>query len=186
MNDTHVLYRMFDTNKTLLYVGITNDPKSRFKTHSKTKPWWSQVSQITVETFDSREALSRAEQIAIRAENPRHNIALQSIRRLPPPPEPPRPQCPECLSTDPRLMPLGCEVLLMEDGSELPFCVHPFHMPENPELAKKVYEQRDLLRQSTLLRMSAEAARRMERQRAALEMAFKPITDHLNWPGRAS
>lgn len=74
MTVVHVLYRMFDANQELLYVGLTKDPSARFKQHSQSKDWFLEVAAITVEHFATREELTAAEILAIRSECPRHNI----------------------------------------------------------------------------------------------------------------
>jgi len=68
------LYRLFDASGTLLYVGITNNPKKRFMTHRSEKPWWAQVDKISIEWFESRHKASKAETRAIATEGPRHNF----------------------------------------------------------------------------------------------------------------
>lgn len=73
-SETHALYRFYDSTGQLLYVGITLDPGSRWKAHSKEKPWWHDVAQVTVETHDGRAAVLEAERAAILAEKPVHNV----------------------------------------------------------------------------------------------------------------
>ncbi|MHA0288313.1 GIY-YIG nuclease family protein [Mycobacterium sp. C3-094] len=70
--ETHVLYRIFNDADDLLYVGITNNPSSRFSDH-RGKPWWQWVAKITVEHHASREELREAEAAAIRDEHPWFN-----------------------------------------------------------------------------------------------------------------
>lgn len=70
----HALYRFYDTDGHLLYVGVTLDPSARWKTHSKDKPWWLDVANITVELYPSRSTVIDAERAAIIAERPRYNI----------------------------------------------------------------------------------------------------------------
>lgn len=67
------LYRLYDTNDLLLYVGITSEPKVRMKAHAADKAWWPEVSTREFEWFDSREDAAKAEIAAIRAEIPVHN-----------------------------------------------------------------------------------------------------------------
>jgi predicted GIY-YIG superfamily endonuclease len=68
------VYRLFSSDGSLLYVGITWSAKARWAKHRAKKPWWSQVSLAQVECFDGeREALA-AEMEAIRDERPRFNI----------------------------------------------------------------------------------------------------------------
>lgn len=73
----HALYRHFDSQGQLLYVGITIDPGGRTKTHARQKRWWleEEVSTMTIEYLSSREAVKRAELHAIQTENPKYNIA---------------------------------------------------------------------------------------------------------------
>lgn len=171
----HILYRMFNKSDELLYVGLTNDPKGRTKSHGKQRPWFDEVDHITVTTYPSREELAYAEQVAIRTEHPRYNVALRSIPR----PVAVERRCPTCKSPNPAKMPLGAEELVLEDGSLIPFCTDPFHFPDCPNAAQ-VHEHRDLLRRALLLRWSAEGERRIARMRDAmkvLEEAFKPGKD---------
>lgn len=69
-----VLYRMYDRSGALLYVGMTCDPHSRFRTHSADRDWWLDVDTIRVENFSDRESLAEAERLAIRSEKPRYNV----------------------------------------------------------------------------------------------------------------
>lgn len=75
------LYRLFDTAGVLLYVGISVDPKQRFKEHkhgngrNKAKEWWPDVVTAELDWFDSRSEAETAESFAIVTEHPRHNTA---------------------------------------------------------------------------------------------------------------
>lgn len=68
------LYRFWDVDDTLLYIGISLDPGKRWKQHREDKPWWSDVAKVTVETYPSRSAAMDAERAAIAAERPRYNV----------------------------------------------------------------------------------------------------------------
>jgi predicted GIY-YIG superfamily endonuclease len=48
------LYRLFDTDGVLLYVGITRDTEKRWRQHALKKPWWPQVAERTVEWHPTR------------------------------------------------------------------------------------------------------------------------------------
>lgn len=72
-NQPHALYRFFDHTDVLLYVGITADLSARMKNHAKGKPWWTQIANITVEHFATRQEALDAEKKAIREEKPLHN-----------------------------------------------------------------------------------------------------------------
>lgn len=68
------LYRLFSATR-LLYVGITGDLKARFATHAALKPWWPDVARKTVGLYATRDEAAEAELVAIRTEDPLHNIA---------------------------------------------------------------------------------------------------------------
>lgn len=70
---SHVLYRFYSATGQLLYIGITANPPARFGQHRSDKDWWSEVSDIKIETHENRNALRAAEATAIRAEKPRYN-----------------------------------------------------------------------------------------------------------------
>lgn len=73
------LYRFYDSNGRLLYVGITVRLPLRLRQHNDTKPWWTDVSDVTVEHFASRPEAARAEQEAIRLELPLFNIQHRPV-----------------------------------------------------------------------------------------------------------
>lgn len=79
--DTHVLYRFYDANSVLLYIGITNNPPARFRQHRGAKSWWDAVANIKLETCGSRDALLAAERAAIKAEKPKYNIAMNCAEK---------------------------------------------------------------------------------------------------------
>jgi prophage antirepressor-like protein/predicted GIY-YIG superfamily endonuclease len=72
-HEPHTLYRFFDRNGRLLYVGITHNPAARLKAHSATQAWWKRVAEVRMESYPSRDAVLEAESQAIRGENPRFN-----------------------------------------------------------------------------------------------------------------
>ena len=71
---THTLYRFFDDDGALLYIGVTNSPPNRFRAHRADKEWWGMVKTVKMEQFPSRSALMAGEAAAIKAERPRYNI----------------------------------------------------------------------------------------------------------------
>lgn len=75
------LYRFFDGNGVLLYVGITDDTARRWSAHRTQKPWWRDVARKTVEWYGDRESAERAERIAIGRERPLYNIQNATGRR---------------------------------------------------------------------------------------------------------
>lgn len=68
------LYRIWRGCR-LLYVGRSIDGARRVRQHAKAKDWFTESDRITLEYFDSHEALAAAEATAIRNEDPVYNIA---------------------------------------------------------------------------------------------------------------
>ena len=73
MSERTALYRMFDREGTLLYVGITNNFGRRWARHAATQPWYPDVQRQTVDWYPSREDAEREEVDAIKAEVPKYN-----------------------------------------------------------------------------------------------------------------
>ena len=71
---TAAVYRMFDAEGQLLYVGVTSTFGRRMHVHSERKEWWPLVVTLTVEQFGSREEADAAERLAIATEDPVHNV----------------------------------------------------------------------------------------------------------------
>ena len=68
------VYRFYGADGNLLYVGITNNLNTRWTKHAAEKTWWLLVAKRTVVMYGSRAEASAAEDKAILAENPVHNI----------------------------------------------------------------------------------------------------------------
>lgn len=69
-----VLYRMFDADDGLLYVGISMNVAQRFAAHRSDKQWWGDITRIALEHFATRQEVLAAEHHAIRSEHPRYNV----------------------------------------------------------------------------------------------------------------
>lgn len=67
------LYRYFDADGNLLYVGIAKDPDKRRREHERTSQWLHLATERTVEWYDDRDSALAAERRAIRDERPIHN-----------------------------------------------------------------------------------------------------------------
>lgn len=86
--DMCAVYRLFDADDRLLYVGISSRAARRFDEHS-VKRWFPLVVKITLEWHDTEAAAHVAERRAIATERPRYNIVGR--KPLPrPQPEPPK------------------------------------------------------------------------------------------------
>lgn len=68
------LYRHFDADGSLLYVGMSLDVMNRTRSHALSA-WWNDVATITIERFETKEQAAAAELHAIRTERPLHNRA---------------------------------------------------------------------------------------------------------------
>ena len=66
------LYRFYDVDEQLLYIGIAYDPNLRRHQHSKA-PWRDLVAKQVIEWHPTRDAAAEAERTAIAAELPLHN-----------------------------------------------------------------------------------------------------------------
>jgi len=70
-----VLYRFFDSEGTLLYVGISNDWMSRLRHHEQHSDFFSAVAGVTFERHPDRPSVAAAELAAIKTEDPLFNRA---------------------------------------------------------------------------------------------------------------
>lgn len=69
----YFVYRCFDADGRLIYVGCTFDPAGRISTHRTTSWWGHQVEAVRVLVFPSKEYALAKEREAIATENPRWN-----------------------------------------------------------------------------------------------------------------
>lgn len=68
------LYRHYDQNGVLLYVGISDHLSSRDRQHLAGSPWHKLVSKTETDWCVSRDHARALESVAIRYENPLHNV----------------------------------------------------------------------------------------------------------------
>lgn len=69
------VYRCFDRGGQLLYVGVSNDVRNRWKQHRAGSAWFVDAVRFTLTgPFTDRAAATCYEADAIRAESPLHNI----------------------------------------------------------------------------------------------------------------
>lgn len=67
------IYRCFDKDSKLLYVGISINALSRLATHMSTALFAEEIVRVEIEVLPSREAARAAEKAAIHAEAPLYN-----------------------------------------------------------------------------------------------------------------
>jgi hypothetical protein len=68
------LYRFYDDEDQLLYVGISEHFPRRARQHEDEKPWFDQVVRAAVEHWPTRSAAEEAERLAIEIEQPVFNV----------------------------------------------------------------------------------------------------------------
>ncbi len=68
------LYRHFDKDGNLLYVGVSLNAIERTISHRDKSHWYQDIARIEIEWLHSRSAAYYAEKKAIQSEHPRHNI----------------------------------------------------------------------------------------------------------------
>ena len=73
------VYRMWDKNGVLLYIGKSNNPLNRWKQHRK-KPWFKQVTRFEYEPHPDEAAAYAAEREAIKTEHPLYNIVNNGVK----------------------------------------------------------------------------------------------------------
>lgn len=87
----HVVYRAYDADGHLLYIGCTVNLRRRIHQHLWASPWWRRaVVRVTVEEHPTRAAALDAETRAIVTEHPAHNSVGNGEPgpgRVPPSPE---------------------------------------------------------------------------------------------------
>lgn len=71
------LYRFYDQDERLLYVGVTSVPRWDGG-HRRDKAWWEEVAVAKVEHFPERTTALTAERYAIQHEKPEYNVVHNS------------------------------------------------------------------------------------------------------------
>jgi hypothetical protein len=74
------LYRHFDKNRNLLYVGISLTHMKRLSTHRLHADWFLQIKTVEIEHFKDRKTAMQAEREAIAHENPMFNIMRPEVK----------------------------------------------------------------------------------------------------------
>lgn len=67
------VYRYFDIDQRLLYVGVARDPIHRYRQHRSKAEWISQATACVIEWHPNRDTALDVEQHAIQTESPLHN-----------------------------------------------------------------------------------------------------------------
>lgn len=67
------LYRFYDADQVLLYVGVTTNPLRRWQVHRNCSQWWRSARFVAIEPVPPAERLQR-EQQAIEQGRPKFNV----------------------------------------------------------------------------------------------------------------
>ncbi|MGQ9348904.1 GIY-YIG nuclease family protein [Mycolicibacterium gilvum] len=70
----HYVYRAFEENGTLLYVGETNNLVSRLKNHHHSTWWFPLTSKVVAKVYQDKALAVALETAAIKQESPRFNV----------------------------------------------------------------------------------------------------------------
>lgn len=79
---TCCLYRHFDKDGALLYVGISLNAVQRLAQHRDASHWFADIASVKVEWFADRKEALAAERAAITAENPQHNLYRPTVKEV--------------------------------------------------------------------------------------------------------
>lgn len=68
------VYRYYDADDVLLYIGFTSDPHTRWRQHQRNSAWAKDAATVRVERYAYEDLARSAERAAIWSESPLHNI----------------------------------------------------------------------------------------------------------------
>jgi len=78
----YALYRCFDKDKNLIYIGISASVLARLSQHSHQSHWFSELVYVKIEKFDSLCDAAYAEKNAIKNEHPQFNIVYNRPQKI--------------------------------------------------------------------------------------------------------
>jgi hypothetical protein len=73
------VYRIYDDEGLMLYVGISYDACIRIRQHARTAAWWEMASRISVTTFADRWTAAKEEAFTIMMDAPPFNIGRDPV-----------------------------------------------------------------------------------------------------------
>jgi len=76
----YTVYRYYDSDDRLLYVGVTGEDLQRSHAHRRTALWWSLAVSAKFEHFGTYDQAYAHEQLLIRTLNPIYNVARPGRR----------------------------------------------------------------------------------------------------------
>lgn len=75
------LYRYFDAQGALLYIGVTSRINRRMREHWESSEWFAKIARCEFQQFPDRKSVLEAEREAIISEKPLHNYAHNRPKR---------------------------------------------------------------------------------------------------------
>jgi hypothetical protein len=84
VSERTAVYRLYDSNDVLLYIGVASIFGTRWHQHAGMQPWWPHVDHQTIEWHATREDAEAAGAEAIRQEKPVYNCLHNGKRRFGP------------------------------------------------------------------------------------------------------
>lgn len=79
---THYVYRCYEADGGLLYVGCTQDVDRRLSEHRRVQFWAPRIARVEVVSYPSAVEALAAEKTAILTEQPRFNRQYYGVRRV--------------------------------------------------------------------------------------------------------
>jgi predicted GIY-YIG superfamily endonuclease len=76
------LYRYYDIDGNLLYVGVSVNSVQRMINHRSEAHWFSEVARIEIENHEDRQMALRAETLLVTYLKPKYNILKQGCARV--------------------------------------------------------------------------------------------------------
>src|SRR5262245_10475865 len=77
------VYRVYDADEQLLYVGCTTSFAERRKAHQSTSAWFADAHSWDLHHYDDHDEARAAERAAIQTENPLHNKRMNPSFEVP-------------------------------------------------------------------------------------------------------
>lgn len=84
----HVVYRLYDVDDALIYIGMSSDFALRWEQHKRHSAFAARIDAYTLAYYATRAEAEHAERAAILAEAPPANGTTRIRRRMPPGPLP--------------------------------------------------------------------------------------------------
>jgi predicted GIY-YIG superfamily endonuclease len=81
-DEPHAVYRIFNHDGRLIYIGASYDPEARIKVHRREQSWGHEIASHTEVWYPTRREALAAEHRAIAAENPDYNVVGTPLGRL--------------------------------------------------------------------------------------------------------